>query len=93
MITAKNINKSYGTFQVLKDISIDLNPGEITVLFGPSGCGKTTLLRNLSLLDYPDSGELKIFERDYKFPLTGIFTAFCYPHLSKFKIQFPVIPP
>ena len=72
MITAKNINKSFGTFQVLKDISIDLNPGEITVLFGPSGCGKTTLLRNLSLLDYPDSGELKIFERDYKFPLTQL---------------------
>lgn len=96
MITAKNINKSFGTFQVLKDVSIDLNPGEITVLFGPSGCGKTTLLRNLSLLDYPDNGEIKIFEQEYKFPfkkngklvlpypdLTVVFQQlFLWPHLT-----------
>jgi ABC-type polar amino acid transport system ATPase subunit len=69
VIKAKNINKSYGNFQVLRDINIELNPGEVTILFGPSGCGKTTLVRNLSLLDLPDSGELKIFDREYKFPL------------------------
>ena len=69
MIKATNINKSYGNFRVLQDISIELNPGEVTILFGPSGCGKTTLVRNLSLLEFPDSGELKIFDLDYNFPL------------------------
>jgi ABC-type arginine transport system ATPase subunit len=96
LITARNINKSFGKFQALIDISIDLNPGEITVLFGPSGCGKTTLLRNLSLLDYPDNGNLKIFEQEYKFPfkkdgkmvlpypdLTVVFQQlFLWPHLT-----------
>lgn len=69
MVRARNIHKSYGDTQVLRDISIELNYGEITILFGPSGCGKTTLLRNLSLLDFPDSGELEIFDKKYKFPL------------------------
>ncbi len=69
MIKAININKYYGNLKALNNVSIELNPGEITILFGPSGCGKTTLLRNLSLLDLPESGELEIFNRKYKFPL------------------------
>lgn len=71
MIKAKNINKSYGNFKVLKEVSIDLNPGEVTILFGPSGGGKTTLLRNLCLLDFPDSGELQLFDHHYAFPLNS----------------------
>ncbi len=96
MITAININKAYGNFQVLKDVNITLKFGEITVLFGPSGCGKTTLLRNLSLLDLPDSGELKIFDEKYSFPkkrnaklklpypdLTVVFQQlFLWPHIN-----------
>jgi arginine transport system ATP-binding protein len=80
LITAKNINKSYGDFHVLKDINITLKQGEITVLFGPSGGGKTTLLRNLSLLDLPDSGELQIFEQQYCFP---------YKKISELKLPYP----
>jgi ABC-type polar amino acid transport system ATPase subunit len=83
MITAVNINKSFGKYHVLKDISIELNPGEITILCGPSGCGKTTFLRNLSLLDYPDSGELKIFGQEYRFPLKkNDILVFPYPELT-----------
>jgi ABC-type arginine transport system ATPase subunit len=69
MIKAIGINKFYGSFQALRDVNIELNPGEVTVLFGPSGCGKTTLLRNLSLLDIPENGELYILNNQYKFPL------------------------
>jgi ABC-type polar amino acid transport system ATPase subunit len=96
MVKATNINKSFGDFHVLKDINIELKPGEITVLFGPSGCGKTTLLRNLSLLDYPDTGELEIFDQHFHFPLkpngqlilpypelTVVFQQlFLWPHLT-----------
>jgi len=83
VIKARNINKSYGTFRVLRDVSIELNPGEVTVLFGPSGCGKTTLLRNLSLLDIPDSGELEIFNNQYAFPLrSNGKTVLPYPKLT-----------
>lgn len=99
MITARNINKSYGNIKVLDDVNITLNHGEITVLIGPSGCGKTTLLRNLSLLDIPDYGELKIFDEQYLFPnkrieklklpypdLTVVFQQlFLWPHISNKK--------
>lgn len=58
MITARNINKSYGTLQVLRDISLVVNPGEVVSIVGASGAGKTTLLQILGTLDRPDSGSL-----------------------------------
>jgi sulfonate transport system ATP-binding protein len=45
---------------VLRDITLDIAPGEIVALLGPSGCGKSTLLRQVSGLDTPDTGELEI---------------------------------
>ena len=58
MITARNINKSFGTLQVLRDISLVVNPGEVVSIVGASGAGKTTLLQILGTLDRPDSGSL-----------------------------------
>ena len=58
MITARNINKSYGTLQVLRDISLVVNPSEVVSIVGASGAGKTTLLQILGTLDRPDSGSL-----------------------------------
>lgn len=59
MITATQINKSYGDLQVLKDISLEINQGEVVSIVGPSGAGKTTLLQILGTLDRPDSGTLR----------------------------------
>lgn len=59
MITATHINKSYGDLQVLKDISLEINQGEVVSIVGPSGAGKTTLLQILGTLDRPDSGSLR----------------------------------
>jgi len=45
---------------VLRDVTLDIAPGEIVSLLGPSGCGKSTLLRQISGLDTPDSGSIHI---------------------------------
>ncbi len=58
MITANNINKSYGSLRVLRDISLTINKGEVVSIVGASGAGKTTLLQILGTLDRPDSGTL-----------------------------------
>lgn len=65
MVTAKHISKSYGDLTVLKDVSLDIQKGEVVSIVGPSGAGKTTLLQILGTLDTPDVTEntfLKINE-------------------------------
>ncbi len=44
MLSLKNVTKQYDNNEVLKDINLDIENGEIVALLGPSGCGKTTLL-------------------------------------------------
>lgn len=58
MITASNINKSYGALHVLRDVNLTINPGEVVSIVGASGAGKTTLLQILGTLDYADSGSI-----------------------------------
>ena len=82
MIRAKNIYKSIGNIEILRDISLELRKGEATILFGPSGCGKTTLCRNLLLLDYPNRGEIEIFGSTYSFPTKRKIENFPYPKIG-----------
>ena len=63
MISAKNICKYYGDFQVLKNIDIEINSGEIVTILGASGAGKTTLLQILGTLLKFDSGSLEIDQK------------------------------
>ena len=60
IIKAIKIKKSYGNIEVLKDISLNINKGEIVAITGASGAGKTTLLQVLGTLDQPDSGKIII---------------------------------
>lgn len=55
-LQVKHINKSFGDVNVLKDISLDCQQGELICLLGPSGCGKTTLLRIIAGLEQQDQG-------------------------------------
>ncbi len=53
----KSLKKSYGKSLILKDISFDIDKGQVLSIIGRSGCGKTTLLRSLNYLETIDSGE------------------------------------
>jgi ABC-type polar amino acid transport system ATPase subunit len=56
----EHISKSFGANQVLRNISLSINKGEIVSIIGPSGAGKTTLLRTLNWLEKPDAGIVTI---------------------------------
>ena len=58
----ERLTKQFGAFSALKDISLDVFPGEFVCFLGPSGCGKTTLLRAIAGLDIQTSG--RIFQGD-----------------------------
>ena len=60
MIKAKNIYKNFGELEVLKDVSFEVQQGEVISIIGPSGSGKSTLLRSLIGLEEINSGELFI---------------------------------
>lgn len=59
-ISVKNLSKKHGNLEVLRNINLEVTPGELTVLIGPSGCGKSTLLRCLNGLETLDSGTIII---------------------------------
>ncbi|MFC4777952.1 amino acid ABC transporter ATP-binding protein [Paenibacillus sp. GCM10023252] len=60
MIKLTGISKSFGRQQVLKDIHLTVNKGEVVVILGPSGSGKTTLLRCVNYLEKPSDGKIEI---------------------------------
>src|SRR5512132_885926 len=63
-LRVRGLNKHFGKFTALKDISLDVNKGEFVCFLGPSGCGKTTLLRAIAGLDPQDQGLIEIAGRD-----------------------------
>ena len=88
-VTVKDIDKSFGSVNVLNGVSIDIEDGEFIVLVGPSGCGKSTLLRIIAGLEQQNSGNILIADntvdnlhashRD----LAMVFQSYAlYPHLS-----------
>ncbi len=58
LLQIKNMKKSFGVLNVLKDISLSVNEGEVVSIIGPSGSGKSTLLRCATMLETMDGGEL-----------------------------------
>ncbi|HTA61279.1 MAG TPA: ABC transporter ATP-binding protein [Bacteroidia bacterium] len=64
MIVAQNINKFYGTLQVLKNVSLQINKAEVVAIVGASGAGKTTLLQLIGTLDKPSDGKISINNTD-----------------------------
>jgi multiple sugar transport system ATP-binding protein len=88
-VSVRNAGKHYGTVEVLKGVSIDIEDGEFFVLVGPSGCGKSTLLRMIAGLEAITAGEIHIGSRlvnDLPPKLRDIAMVFqnyaLYPHMT-----------
>jgi spermidine/putrescine transport system ATP-binding protein len=86
------ICKSFGDFEVLKNVSLEIKKGEFFSLLGPSGCGKTTLLRIIAGFEQPDKGTLTLNGDDVlslppnKRPTNTVFQNYAlFPHLSVFE--------
>ena len=92
------IFKSFGDFEVLKNVTLDVKKGEFFSLLGPSGCGKTTLLRIIAGFESPDEGSLKIDGVNVlsippnRRQVNTIFQNYAlFPHLTVFEnVAFPL---
>ena len=60
ILEVKNLEKNFGTLDVLKGISFSLEEGAVLSIIGSSGSGKTTLLRCLNFLETPDKGQILV---------------------------------
>lgn len=98
VLRLKNIQKAFGEFQALVNITFELQPGELLVALGPSGCGKTTLLRIIAGLEAPSDGEIWLGDKriDTLPPkdrdLSLVFQNYAlYPHMTVAEnLAFPL---
>ena len=98
ILQLKNIRKNFGTFEAIKDISLDIREGEFLTIVGPSGSGKTTLIRLMVGMDEPSSGEIWLRdERIDKLPANKRPTCMVFQSLALFphrsvgeNIEFPL---
>ena len=96
LLDIKNLNKSFNGHQVLHNISLQLEKGEILFLLGASGCGKTTLLRSIAGFEQPTSGEIwlknqPIFKENLNVPTQQrklgyvVQEGVLFPHLNVYR--------
>lgn len=76
ILTAEHIRKSFGKNTVLKDISLEVEKGDVVSILGPSGTGKTTFLRCLNYLEQPEEGKLTMGDVSVDFS-----------HITKSEVQ------
>lgn len=87
MIELDNIARSFGSLQVLKGISLNIDRGEVVSITGPSGAGKTTLLQIMGSLDKPDGGKVIYNGQDITKMSEKEISAFRNRHIG-FVFQF-----
>lgn len=66
MILVKNLNKKFGNFKAVNNVSFEVKAGEVFGLLGPNGAGKTTTLRMIAGLITPDEGEIEVYGKSSK---------------------------
>ncbi|GAA2519295.1 sulfate/molybdate ABC transporter ATP-binding protein [Rarobacter incanus] len=85
-IVVRNVNKNFGDFAALTDVSVAIPTGGLTALLGPSGGGKSTLLRIIAGLEHPDSGSIEIGGTDAtNVPAQRRGVGFVFQHYAAFK--------
>jgi sulfate transport system ATP-binding protein len=85
-ITVSHINKTFGEFVALDDVSVEIPDGDLTALLGPSGGGKSTLLRVIAGLETPDRGKVVINGTDAtSMPPQRRNVGFVFQHYAAFK--------
>ena len=72
ILSIHNLTKSFDGQQVLRGVSLEVDPGEIKVIMGSSGCGKSTLLRCINRLVEPSSGSIYLNGQDVALPGTDL---------------------
>ena len=96
MVRIEHLAKSFGDTEVLHDVNIEVQKGEVVVVLGPSGSGKSTMLRCINLLETPTSGHIYIEDQEITDPNTNVdklrervgmvFQSFnLFPHLTAKK--------
>ena len=88
-IQIEKLVKTFGALRAVDDVSVRIEPGELFFLLGPSGCGKTTLLRAIAGFHQPESGTIRIGERDvthlppYQRDTGMVFQSYAlWPHMT-----------
>src|SRR5690606_14966670 len=85
-IEIDQVNKRFGDFVAVDNVSLSLNDGELTALLGPSGSGKTTLLRIIAGLEQPDSGRIRFHGQDTTdLHVSDRGVGFVFQHYALFK--------
>lgn len=91
-VLVEGVNLSYGATHVLKDVNLEVKPGEFFAFLGPSGCGKTTLLRLIAGFNAAQSGRVMIGDREvsalppWKRDVGMVFQSYAlWPHMTVAK--------
>ncbi len=89
VLNMQNVKKSFGELEVLKDISVSVDKGEVVSIIGPSGSGKSTLLRCATLLEKMDSGTLSYIGENAAWMENGNIVY--DKNLKKFRTKFGLV--
>ena len=89
IIELKNVSKTYGASEAVRDVNLEIGEGEFLTLLGPSGCGKTTTLRMIAGFETPTGGTIRIDGQDvgtappYRRPVNTVFQNYAlFPHMD-----------